>query len=214
MRAHGPPPKQGLYDPRFEHDACGVGFVVNANGRRSNEIIRQSLRVLLNLEHRGACGSEANTGDGAGILIQSPHNFFAVQCDRLGIDLPACELYGIGMAFLPVDSGDRFQCESLLERTVQEEGQTILGWRTVPTDDSDRGPTAKASRPVVRQVFIGRTKEVADDAAFERRLYIIRKRVEQTIKNSSIAGRAQFYIVSLSYKTVVYKGMLTAPQLG
>src|SRR5215470_15255094 len=197
MTAHGPPPKQGLYDPRFEHDACGVGFVVNVNGSRSHQIIRQSLQVLLNLEHRGACGSEANTGDGAGILIQSPHNFFVAQCDRLGIDLPACGLYGIGMVFLPVDPGERRRCESLLERTVQEEGQTILGWRTVPTDDSGLGPTAKASRPEVRQVFIGRADEVTDEAAFERRLYIIRKRVESTAKDS---GGEQFYIVSLSYK--------------
>src|SRR5215467_11475055 len=214
MTAHGPPPKQGLYDPQFEHDACGVGFVVNIHGSKSHDIIRDSLRVLLNLEHRGACGSEANTGDGAGILIQSPHNFFAERCDALGIELPEDGRYGCGMIFLPQDSDARRQCELLVEQTVQEEGQTVLGWRTVPTDDSALGPTAKASQPVVRQVFISRADEVADDDAFERRLYIIRKRVEAAVKDSRAETAAQLYIVSLSYKTVVYKGMLTSPQLG
>jgi glutamate synthase (NADPH/NADH) large chain len=212
--APGPPQKQGLYDPRFEHDACGVGFVVDVKGRKSDDIIRQSLQVLQNLEHRGACGSEANSGDGAGILIQTPHNFFEKQCESLGIDLPQYGHYGVGMVFLPVDAASRQKCERLLERIVDEEGQTVLGWRTVPTDDSSLGPTAKASRPVVRQVFIGRAGHVADNNAFERRLYIIRKRVESAIKNSGLAGAAQFYIVSMSYKTLVYKGMLTSPQLG
>src|SRR5215471_19064033 len=208
------PAKQGMYDPAFEHDACGVGFVVDVKGRKSNDIIQKSLKVLLNLEHRGACGCEANTGDGAGILLQISHNFFRRQCEDLDIDLPPVGGYGVGMVFLPTDPSARCECERAFEQIIEDEGQKVLGWRTVPTDDSTIGPTARRSEPVVKQILIGGgpSNRVEQDA-FERRLYIIRKRVEKAIKKSNIQDRAMFYVSSLSCKTIVYKGMLTSPQL-
>ena len=192
MRAAGIPARQGLYDPRHEHDACGVGFVVDLKGRKSHDIVVQGIQVLLNLEHRGACGCEENTGDGAGVLIQMPHRFLEQECDRLGISLPAYEEYGVGMVFLPRAEGSRRQCEALFEQIVREEGQQVLGWRTVPTDDSPIGPTAKAGEPVVRQIFIGRSDDMADAPAFERKLFVIRKRVEKAVKRSDIAERGMF----------------------
>jgi len=201
------PQKQGLYDPRNEHDACGVGFVADIKGRRSHQIVKNGLEVLLNLEHRGASGCDANSGDGAGILIQTPHEFLLKQCS---FELPAFGQYGVGMVFLPVDDSSRRQCEAILERIVEEEGQQVLGWRDVPTNDSLLGPTARESKPVVRQIFIARNDELSEDDAFERKLYVIRRRVSREVKRSNIEG---FYISSLSYKTVVYKGMLTASQL-
>jgi glutamate synthase (ferredoxin) len=167
----GLPPKQGLYDPQFEHDACGVGFVVNVKGRRSHAIIRQGLQVLLNLNHRGACGCEANTGDGAGILIQMPHKFLQKACEEAGIRLPRPRQYGVGMLFLPPEPDQRRNCERLFEVIVAEEGQEVIGWRTVPTDNSMIGATAKASEPFMRQVFVRRNPNLADDQTFERKLF-------------------------------------------
>src|SRR5712664_54583 len=141
------PTKQGLYDPRFEHDTCGVGFVVDLKGRRSHSIVQKAIEVLINLEHRGACGCEKNTGDGAGISVQTPHAFLLGQCASLNIDLPAFGQYGFGMVFLPTEASDREQVEQLFESVAQDEGQTVLGWRDVPTDDSAIGPTAKSSEP-------------------------------------------------------------------
>ncbi len=207
------PRKQGLYDPRHEHDACGVGFVVDIKGRKSRDIIDKAIQVLLNLEHRGACGCEDNTGDGAGILLQTPHNFLARESEKLEIDLPAPGRYAAGMVFLPVDPSSRRQCEHIFEEIVREEGQIFLGWRTVPTDDSTIGPTAQASRPVMRQIFVGRGEGLPDDLAFERKLYVIRKRAGKAVKRSSIYQRGMFYIPSLSFKTIVYKGMLIGKQL-
>ncbi|HEY6333274.1 MAG TPA: glutamate synthase subunit alpha, partial [Blastocatellia bacterium] len=207
------PAKQGLYDPQFEHDACGVGFVVDIKGRRSSEIIRGALEVLGNLEHRGACGSEANTGDGAGILLQIPHGLLAQECHKLGFSLPSEGQYGVGMIFLPPEPGSRLACETVFERVVVEEGQNVIGWRTVPTDDSMIGETARRSEPTVRQIFIGRGNDVADRARFERKLYIIRKRVEKEIDKLALSGLDGFYVCSLSSKTIIYKGMLTAAQL-
>ncbi len=206
------PLKQGLYDARYEHDSCGVGFVVDVKGRRSRRIVEQGIQVLLNLEHRGACGSEPNTGDGAGILLQIPHGFFARECESRKFKLPRAGDYAVGMVFLPRDGASRRECEHLFERIVNEEGQRVIGWRTVPTDDSRIGPTAKASRPVIRQIFIGRAQSIADDLAFERRLYVIRKRVSKGAKRG-IHERGMFYVSSLSSRTIVYKGMLTAGQL-
>ena len=150
------PPAQGLYDPRAEHDACGVGFVVHMKGHRSHDIVRQALQVLINLEHRGACGCEANTGDGAGIIIQTPDAFLRQECERLNIKLPKQGEYGVGFVFLPPDAGDRKHCEELFEYIVRKQGQDVLGWRTVPTNNSIIGPTAKSGEPVMKQVFIGR----------------------------------------------------------
>jgi len=201
------PAKQGLYDPRHEHDACGVGFVADIKGRRSHQIVRNALEVLRNLEHRGASGCDADSGDGAGILIQTPHEFLLKQCS---FELPAFGQYAVGMIFLPVARESRQQCEAMLEQIVVEEGQQLLGWRDVPTDDSLPGPTARDSMPIVRQVFIARNRDLSDDSAFERKLYVIRRRASREVKRANIDG---FYISSLSYKTVVYKGMLTASQL-
>ncbi|HUK91069.1 MAG TPA: glutamate synthase large subunit, partial [Blastocatellia bacterium] len=213
MALNSLPAKQGLYDPSFEHDACGVGFVVDIKGRKSGQILRSALKVLENLEHRGACGSEVNTGDGAGVLIQIPHNFLAAQCDEIGLRLPPQGQYGVGMVFLPADPASGRACEAAFEHVIGQEGQTLLGWRTVPTDDSAIGPTAKNSEPIIRQIFIGCGDEAFDPVAFERRLYIIRKQVEKAIDELHCAGREMFYICSLSCKTIVYKGMLTALQL-
>src|SRR5262245_10086452 len=140
----GYPPKQGLYDPQYERDACGVGFVVDLKARKSHDLVNKAIQVLLSLEHRGACGCERNTGDGAGVLLQTPHRFLAKECDKLGIKLPEAGNYGVGMVFLPNDTVGRQQCERLLEITVRDEGQRVLGWRTVPTNNSDIGPSAKS----------------------------------------------------------------------
>ncbi len=205
------PQKQGLYDPRYEHDACGVGFVADVKGRRGHGIVRNALEVLRNLEHRGASGCEANSGDGAGILIQKPHKFLREQCVRF--ELPAFTQYAAGMIFLPSFEASRKACEAILERIIAEEGQQLIGWRDVPTDDSLPGPTARESQPAVRQIFIRRNRGLEDDAAFERKLYVIRRRATREVRQSAISGCAAFYICSLSYKTIVYKGMLTASQL-
>ena len=154
---HSPcPPAQGLYDPRYEHDACGLGFVAHIKGRRSNAIVRQALQVLINLLHRGACGSEQNTGDGAGILIQMPDRFFRKEAGRLGIPLPPAGEYGAGLVFLPRDSQARREIQTLFEQIVTEEGQRVLGWRDVPTDNRLIGASAVAVQPVFKQIFIGR----------------------------------------------------------
>ena len=161
---------QGLYDPRHEHDACGVGFVVDIKGRRSNQILCDALTVLVNLRHRGAAGAEANTGDGAGILMQVPHSFLKKACGQVGIELPGAGEYGVGMLYLPPDPTARYKCEKLFEEIVESEDLPFLGWRTVPTADSSLGKTARFSEPIFRQVFIGRDTKLTDDLAFERKL--------------------------------------------
>src|SRR5579872_2679393 len=166
----GLPPKQGLYDPQFEHDACGVGFVVNIKGKKSHEIITQALTILRNLDHRGACGCEANTGDGAGILIQPPHEFLKLAAKEARISLPSPGEYGVGMVFLPPKAAQRSECEKILRDIVTEEGQRFLGWRTIPTNDGSLGKTARASEPFMRQAFIARNPKLTDDMAFERKL--------------------------------------------
>ena len=206
------PPKQGLYDPWYEHDACGIGFVADLKGHKSHAIVQQGIQVLLNLEHRGACGCERNTGDGAGILVQIPQNFLAQECDRLKFELPPNGQYGVGMVFLPTDKDSRRDCEQLFEKIVREEGQRVLGWRTVPTDNSQLGAAAKASQPFIRQIFIGRDPELCDNLAFERKMLVIRKRVTRGAKRG-IHERGMFYVASLSSRTIVYKGMLIASQL-
>src|SRR5216110_3447241 len=170
---------QGLYDPRHEHDACGVGFVVNIKGRKSHTIVQQALQVLINLLHRGACGCEPNTGDGAGILLQTPDKFLRRECDRLGIPLPAPKEYGCGLVFLPRDPEQRDKVRALLHSIVEEEGQRLCGWRDVPTDDHPLGATALSVEPHITQVFIGRGAGVRDHAGFERKLYVIRKLIEK-----------------------------------
>ncbi|MFT7457429.1 MAG: glutamate synthase (NADPH/NADH) large chain [Planctomycetota bacterium] len=205
--------KEGLYDPAYEHDSCGVGFVVDMKGRKSHQTVVDALTILKNLLHRGACGCEENTGDGVGILIQKPHKFFKRECNKLGIVLPDNDHYGAGLVFLPRDAAQSMQCQDIFSEIVKEEGQILLGWRDVPTDDSMVGPTALAGEPGFRQIFIGRGKHVETSAAFERKLYVIRKRAENTIWNSGLSEQELFYVPSLSYRTFVYKGMLTGTQI-
>ena len=207
-----PPGKQGLYDPQFEKDSCGVGFVVNVDGTRSNQIIHQALEVLTNLRHRGACGCDPESGDGAGILIQIPHEFFIEECSEIGIYLPSPGNYGVGMIFLPPNPAHREQCQEVLERMIAEEGQRVLGWRDVPVDSSAIGSVAHEAEPVIRQIFVG--KEAAlDERQFERKLHVIRRRVENTVEALNLEDSAYFYIASLSCVTVIYKGQLMAHQV-
>ena len=181
MKHNGLPQKQGLYDPKNEHDACGIGFVANIKGKPSHEIVRQALTVLCNLDHRGGQGSESNTGDGAGILLQIPHSFFLKSLADQGVQLPAATEYGVAMAYLPQDETLRAQCEQILEGFVVEVGQIVLGWRTVPTNNSTLGDSAISAEPFVRQLFIGQSKDVKDNLAFERKLFVIRKLAENKI---------------------------------
>jgi glutamate synthase domain-containing protein 2/glutamate synthase domain-containing protein 1/glutamate synthase domain-containing protein 3 len=204
---------RGLYDPWYEHDACGVGFIVDMKNRRSHDLVQKAIQILLNLEHRGACGCEENTGDGAGILLQMPHRFLARVADEIGIRLPSPGQYGVGMVFLPTHRQERLTIERQFETIVREEGQHLLGWRTVPTDNSPLGETAKSCQPVIRQVFIQRGEGFADEMAFERKLFVIRKRIENWVRQSNLTQKHMFYIPSLSYRTIVYKGMLKASQL-
>jgi glutamate synthase (ferredoxin) len=204
-REPGPPPAHGLYDPRHEHDACGVGFVVDIQGRRSHAIVRQALQVLINLLHRGACGCEPNTGDGAGILLQMPDRFLRRECARLGIALPPAGEYGAGLVFLPRDALQREKVQALIRTIVEEEGQRFLGWRDVPTDDRHLGASAVGVEPHIAQLFVGRGPAVRDRAHLERKLYVVRRQIEKAL------GEA--YLPSLSANTFIYKGMLSADQI-
>jgi glutamate synthase (ferredoxin) len=206
-------PAAGLYDPTQEHDACGVGFVVDMKGRKSHQIISNALIILKNLLHRGACGCEENTGDGVGILIQKPDKFFRRVCKELNIRLPDFDNYSAGLVFLPRDEDESSRCRDIFERIIGEEGQKLLGWRDVPTNDEMIGPTAQSGEPAFKQIFIGRSASITDPLAFERKLYVIRKRVEHEIWNSGMSQRELFYVPSLSYRTFVYKGMLTGNQI-
>jgi glutamate synthase (NADPH/NADH) large chain len=213
VAAEGLPPKQGLYDPALEHDSCGFGFVTDIKGRSSHDIVAKALEVLINLEHRGATGAEKETGDGAGILLQTPHAFLALECKKLGLTLPERGHYGVGMVFLPPSLPGQEAIARLFDETIKAEGQTLLGYREVPTDNTALGASAKASQPIIRQIFIGRGPDVTDEAELERKLYVIRRLVEKKVSRSAIPGRGHFYIPSLSHKTIVYKGMLNASQL-
>ena len=208
----GPPSAQGLYHPAQEHDACGIGFVASVRGHKSHEIVEKGIQVLLNLAHRGACGCDSETGDGAGILLQVPHQFFARECGKLGFELPQSGAYGVGMTFLPVEKHPRLQCEGVLERIVREEGLTVLGWRDTPCYAEAIGRVARGSQPYIQQIFVG-CGEFRDEDAFERKLYVVRKRVESEIAASGIEDANVFHIPSLSCRTIVYKGLLLAPQI-
>jgi glutamate synthase (NADPH) large chain len=203
---NGLPAPQGLYDPRHEHDACGIGFVANIKGQKSHDIIVKGIQVLINLTHRGACGCDPETGDGAGVLIQIPHRFFARKCAELGFTLPAAGEYGVGMAFLPVEPQARQACEGIIEEIAVAEGLTVLGWRDTPINSSAIGRIAQGSQPYIQQIFLGRAKGMTEDR-LERKLYIVRKRVEADAATKGV------YIPSLSARTIVYKGLLLAPQI-
>ncbi len=209
MNNPGLPEKQGLYDPQFEHDACGVGFVCQMKGKRSHDIIQQALTILVNLDHRGACGCEVNTGDGAGILLQLPHGFFAKHGPA---GLPKPGHYGVGMLYVSPDAKVREQSEKTFAAIAQAEGLTVLGWRTVPTDHSSLGQTAIGSEPCVRQVFLGRPASCATDQDFERKLFIVSKQAHYQLRASG--KDSYYYASSLSCRTIIYKGMLMPEQVG
>ena len=210
---HAFPKKQGLYDPAFEKDSCGVGFVMNMKGEKSHEIITQGLEILKKLEHRGACGADSATGDGAGILIQIPHQFFQVECKKSGIDLPEAGRYAVGNIFLPVGE-DTKQGQEIMERAVVTEGLELLGWRDVPVDNTTIGKMARSVEPVVKQLFVGAGPDIKDQLAFERRLYCVRKRSAHGVRRAGLNDNNEsFYTCSLSSKTLIYKGQLMAPQL-
>ncbi|MCC3375984.1 glutamate synthase large subunit [Cohnella sp. REN36] len=211
---NGLPPKQGLYDPQYERDACGMGFVAHIKGRKSHDIIEQALSLLINMEHRGGQGSEPNSGDGAGILLQIPHAFFSKEAEKLGFALPEEGQYAVGMVFLTQDEANRAKHEEIFSGIVAEEGLSVIGWRTVPTNDEKLGVSAKRVKPFVRQAFISRAEGLADDLAYERKLYVIRKRAEKAIRYAGIPDGEMFYFPSLSSKKIIYKGMLTTEQVG
>ena len=203
----------GLYDPSFEKDSCGVGFVTNIKGRKSHQIVSDALTMLERMAHRGACGCEPNTGDGAGILIQVPHEFFNSECSKLGFKLPAFGQYGVGLVFFPRDPKVREECRTVLNRQIKKMKMSLLGYRQVPTQHADLGETALASEPVMEQVFIKRLDSGTDPEDFERKLFILRKYSTHIITESVKGVDNQFYFSSLSYKTIAYKGMLTSGQV-
>jgi glutamate synthase (NADPH/NADH) large chain len=208
------PKAQGLFDPRDEKDSCGVGFIADIKGRKSHQIVEDALTILLNLEHRGAVGADPRAGDGAGILVQIPHKFFAKKCKQLGFELPAPGEYAIGYLFLPREPQWRQVIIDIYAEVIAEEGMKLLGWRDVPTDNSTLGESVKPTEPVHVQVFIGRGAAIRDDSEFERRLYILRKVISNRIYNKRERRLADYYAVSISCRTVVYKGMFLADQLG
>jgi glutamate synthase domain-containing protein 2/glutamate synthase domain-containing protein 1/glutamate synthase domain-containing protein 3 len=208
----GLPKAQGLYDPRNEHDACGIGFVANISGEKSHDIILKGIEILINLTHRGACGCDPQTGDGAGVLIQIPHAFFEGECSRLGFPLPSPGEYGVGMVFLPVEPHERMSCEAILEEIVRDEGLTVLGWRDTPVNANTIGRLARSTQPYIEQIFVKRAYGMDADA-LERKLYVIRKRAEKEVGRTDLREKSFFYIPSFSCRTIVYKGLLLAPQI-
>ncbi|HXZ93997.1 MAG TPA: glutamate synthase large subunit [Burkholderiales bacterium] len=208
------PSAQGLYDPRHEHDACGVGFVAHIKGKKSHAIVEQGLTILKNLTHRGAVGWDPKLSDGAGLLIQIPDRLLREEMARQGVKLPPVGQYGVGMAFLPREPASRLACEYEIERAIKDEGQVLLGWRDVPVNNSDLAEPARRVEPVIRQVFVGRGKGVTVTDALERKLYIIRKSSGHAIQALRLAHGKEFYVPSMSARTLVYKGMLLAHQVG
>ncbi len=209
------PQAQGLYDPRNEHDACGVGFVAHIKGHRAHEIVTQGLKILENLDHRGAVGADALMGDGAGILVQIPDQLFREEMAKNGVELPPDGEYGVGMVFLPKENASRLACEQELERTIRIEGQEVLGWRDVPVDASmPMSPNVRKTEPVIRQIFIGRGREIMTTDALERKLYIIRKSASHAIQNLNLKHGKEYFVTSMSARTIVYKGLLLANQVG
>ncbi|MBN1898405.1 MAG: glutamate synthase large subunit [Spirochaetes bacterium] len=203
----------GLYDSFFEHDSCGVGFICHIKGVRSNHVVLKSIEALRNLSHRGATGADPKTGDGAGILLQIPHEFLKEVCPDSGIDLPEPGEYGMGLVFLPGVTKERDICRDIFIRVIEKEGQTFLGWRKVPVNNFDIGKQAKMTEPVIEQAFIKKSRDIKDELAFERKLYIIRKQIERAVGHEDLKQRSFFYITNLSSRTISYKGLLTPGQL-
>jgi len=207
------PARQGLYDPRNEHDSCGIGFVANIKNRKSHDVLEQGLQILCNLHHRGAVGADPLAGDGAGILIQIPDAFFRDECAKLGFDLPPVGEYAVGMVFLPRLKETRRKCIAALEWALTSEGQTVIGWRDVPTDDSVLGYSVKPNEPVIRQIFIGRGPGCRDQDAFERKLFVARKIAHHRIWDHLYPEQEHFYVATMSSRTITYKGMILAANL-
>lgn len=205
MKHYGLPKAQGLYHPEFEHDACGIGFYAHLKGKPSHDIIKKGLHMLRQLEHRGGQGSDPETGDGAGMMVQIPHEYFQAACGKM--NLPPKGRYGVGMVFLPEDEEKRAYYETEINKIIEKEGQTLLGWRTVPVNIEKLGKLAKQSKPFIRQVFIAASDDIQEELAFERKLYVIRKQAEKLVQNN------ECYFASLSSRTIVYKGLLTPEQL-
>jgi glutamate synthase (NADPH/NADH) large chain len=208
------PAIQGLYNPSNEHDACGVGFIAHIKGEKTHAIVEHGLQILDNLTHRGATGYDPLLGDGAGILLQIPDAFLRRECEKSGVSLPAPGDYGVGMVFLPQDPSACAGVQALIAKYVEVEGQTLLGWRDVPVDNGGLSEATIEVEPVIRQVFIGRGENCVDVDAFERKLFVIRKQVEHAVKASDFTDGEQFYVPSMSARTIVYKGMLLAKQVG
>jgi glutamate synthase (NADPH/NADH) large chain len=208
------PHANGLYRSEYEHDACGIGLIADMKGVKSHNIIQDGLKILVNLTHRGAVGADPLAGDGAGVLVQIPHAFFAAEAERLGFSLPEPGHYGVAQLFMPRDPEWRRRCEALIERVITAEGQTVLGWRDVPVNNRGLPPIVVAAEPTHRQVFIGRGEGIEDETAFERRLYLVRKVISNTVIQESGRADPDFYPVSMSCRTIVYKGMFLAYQLG
>src|SRR4030088_1725438 len=208
------PPAEGLYDPSLEKDSCGVGFIANIKGKKSHQIVSDAINILCNLEHRGAVGADPRAGDGAGILVQIPHAFFARKAAAIGFQLPKPGEYAGGALFMPKEKAWRKVIASIIADQIRDEGLTLLGWRDVPSDNSSLGETVKPTEPAHMQVFIGRGAHIKSEDDFERRLYILRKSISQAIYQRRDRGGAGYYPVSMSCRTVVYKGMFLADQLG
>jgi glutamate synthase (NADPH/NADH) large chain len=207
--------QHGLYSPAAEHDACGVGFVAHIKGEKSHAIVQQGLKILENLDHRGAVGADKLMGDGAGILIQLPDQLYRAEMARQGVELPPPGEYGVGMIFLPKEHASRLACEQEMERAIKAEGQVLLGWRDVPVNkDMPMSPAVREKEPILRQVFIGRGNDVIVQDALERKLYVIRKTASAAIQNLKLKHSKEYYVPSMSSRTVVYKGLLLADQVG
>ncbi|MDE2479109.1 MAG: glutamate synthase subunit alpha, partial [Betaproteobacteria bacterium] len=207
--------RHGLYDPAREHDACGVGFVAHIKGHKSHDIVRNGLLILKNLDHRGAVGADKLMGDGAGILLQIPDAYYRAEMAVQGVELPPPGEYGVGMIFLPRESASRLACEQEIERAVRAEGQQVLGWRDVPVDrDMPMSPTVRAKEPVIRQIFIGRGPDVMVTDALERKLFVIRRVASHAIQRLNLRHGREYFVPSMSARTVVYKGLLLADQVG
>ena len=205
----------GLYDPAFEHDACGVGFVAHIKGQKAHAIVQQGLKILENIDHRGAVGADPLMGDGAGLLIQIPDEFYRAEMAKQGVELPPPGEYGVGMIFLPKESASRQACEQEMERAIKAEGQVLLGWRDVPVNvDMPMSPTVRKKEPILRQVFIGRGSDVIVQDALERKLYVIRKTASAAIQALRLKHSKEYYVPSMSSRTVIYKGLLLADQVG
>ncbi|MEY3782496.1 MAG: hypothetical protein RIS97_674, partial [Pseudomonadota bacterium] len=207
--------KNGLYAGSQEHDACGVGFVAHIKGKKSHDIVKNALQILQNLDHRGAVGADKLMGDGAGILIQLPDALYREEMAKYGVELPAAGEYGVGMIFLPKEHASRLACEQEMERAIKAEGQVLLGWRDVPVNrDMPMSPTVRAKEPILKQVFIGRGNDVIVQDALERKLYVIRKSASKNIQNLNLTHSKEYYVPSMSSRTVIYKGLLLADQVG